>query len=280
MSRTTFNDVQAVALVIAVLIGGALLLSPAPAADQPKTKDEPPTSKKNQKNDDETRGTANQQILQVLIDKVLAAHGGEDKLNQLAFTEKVKQTQDGDVITVDYFIQPPDGFRAELQRKGDAAKQIHILQSGMKQWTKHPDGKVEAIKALGAEPPVEYWLDYVRFFGPRVVLRLKDADHRLSLLDEVKIDGRPAVGVELNKTDSNKFKLSLRLFFDKETSMLVKQENVLSTSSVSCSDYKDFHGVPIACKTTQTANGKVVLETDVVDFRAVDKLDAKLFEQS
>src|SRR5207302_10235691 len=123
-----------------------------------------------------------------------------------------------------------------------------------------------------------YWVDYVRFFGPRVVLRLKAADHRLSLREEVKIDGRPAIGVELNKAVPD-FKLSLRLYFDKETNLLVRQENVLSSSSVSYSDYKKFDDIPIARKQTQTANGKIVTETEVIDFRAVEKLDAKLFEQ-
>jgi hypothetical protein len=47
---------------------------------------------------------------------------------------------------IEYFVQPPGRFRAELQRKGDATKQIHILQDGMGQWTKYPDGKVERLK--------------------------------------------------------------------------------------------------------------------------------------
>jgi uncharacterized protein (TIGR03067 family) len=224
------------------------------------------------------RKAAKEEKLRVLIDKVLAAHGGEEKLNKLKFTEKVKQTQDDNLTTIEYFVQPPDRFRAELQRKGDATKQIHILEDGIGRWTKYPDGRVEKLKLSGAEPPIAYWLDYVRFFGPRVVLRLKDTEHRVSLLEEVKIAGRPAVGVELNKAVPD-FKLSLRLFFDKETNLLVRQDNVLSSSSISYSDYKKFDGISIAQKQMQTANGKVVMEAEVTDFQAVDKFDAKLFEQ-
>ena len=41
---------------------------------------------------------------------------------------------------------------------------------------------------------MEPLIDHVRFVGPRQVLRLKDANHRVTLLDEeAKIDGRAAV---------------------------------------------------------------------------------------
>ena len=46
--------------------------------------------------------------------------------------------------------------------------------------------------------------------------------------------------MEVHKAVPNSFTLSLRLFFDKETNLLVKQENVLSSSSISYSDYKKF----------------------------------------
>jgi hypothetical protein len=170
----------------------------------------------------------------------------------------------------------------------------------MKRWTTYP--KIEKEQWGGSDPMIEYWTDYVKFFGPRRVLRLKDADHRVALLDEVKIDGRPADGVELTKTGP-KFKLSLKMFFDKETNLLVKEENDLSysaiiypplgyspqrppeegdvhsSSAIFYTDYKKFDGIPIAQKETYTANGKYVSETKVINFRAVEKLDAKLFER-
>jgi hypothetical protein len=45
------------------------------------------------------------------------------------------------------------------------------------------------------------------------------------------------------------------------------------------SDYKKFDGLPVPQKTTRRASGKVVTETDLVAFRATDKIDAKLFER-
>lgn len=226
------------------------------AGEQPKTKEEK---------------------LKELIDKVLEAHGGEEKLGKLRFTEKVKQTQDGNVTTIQYSVRPPDGFRIESQQQGDAAKRIYLLRNGGEHWKKHPDGKSNKIVLTG-EPLIETVLDTVKFFGPRVVMRLKDADHRLALADEIKIDGRPAVGVELSKVAPT-FKVSLRLYFDKETNLLVRQDKLHEASSITYGDYKRFDDIPIAQKQTQTRHGKVVSEVAVLDFRAVDKLDAKLFEQ-
>jgi hypothetical protein len=289
-----------VVLMIAALCCGAGLIYQTQAAGQPKARGGPPVAENGQKStsdkkvsplDEQKKGEEKEtkgkdEKLRLLIDKVLAAHGGEEKLGKLKFTEKVKQAQDGNVTTIQYSVRPPDGFRAESQQAGDAAKRIYLLRNGVEHplrngvghWTKQPDGKSEKIKFVTGEPPIESVHDTVKFFGPRVVLRLKDADHRLSLVDEVKVAGRPAVGVELSKVAPT-FKRSLRLYFDKETNLLVRQDNLSQASSIAYGDYKNFDGVPVARKMTQAANGKVVSETAVIDFRAVDKLDDKLFEQ-
>jgi hypothetical protein len=233
--------------------------------------------KKDEKKGEVKQASTKEEKLRVLIDKVLAAHGGEEKLNKLQFMEKVKQTQDGKVTTIQYSVRPPDGFRIESQQEGDAAKRIYLLRNGGEHWTKYPDGKTEKIVLTG-EPLIETVLDTVKFFGPRVVMRLKDADHRLTLADEIKIDGRPAVGVELSKVAPT-FKVSLRFYFDKETNLLVRQDKLHEVSSITYGGYKTFDSIPVPRKTTQTTNGKVVSETEVIDFRAVDKFDAKVFEQ-
>jgi uncharacterized protein (TIGR03067 family) len=227
--------------------------------------------------------------LQVLIDKVLAAHGCEDKLSKLQFTMTVKHSNGA---TVQYFIQPPDHFRSEEQQRGEATKLVTILfhnhkpnppgvhfppMNGRMWWKKHPNGEVEPIFFTGVEPKMEYWLDYVKFFGLRRVLRLKDADHRVTLLEEeIKVDARAAVGVEVTYAVPNKnFTPLLKMYFDKETHLLVKQDgNVVMRSPNSYSDYKKFDGIPIAQKEHDG-----YLEPVVTEFRAVEKFDAKLFEQ-
>jgi RNA polymerase sigma factor (sigma-70 family) len=217
--------------------------------------------------------------LRTLIDQVLEAHGGEDKLNKLQFTMTVKHNNG---TTIKYFIQPPDHLRSE-EPQGDDATLVTILfhnskselpgvpQNGRAWWIKHPNGEVKIVHFSGAERTMEFQLDRVKFFGPRQVLRLKDADHRVTLLDEeAKIDGRAAVGVEVTGPE-----FKGKMYFDKETHLLVKLGNTDWPGDSYYSDYKKFDGIPVAQKEKQPG----YMETEVTDFRAVDKLDAKLFEQ-
>jgi RNA polymerase sigma factor (sigma-70 family) len=209
--------------------------------------------------------------LRMLIDNVLAAHGGEDKLNKLQFTMTVK-VDNG--ITDDYFVQPPKHFRWESQHRDSTTRQICILlPHGREFWTKDPppDGKTRPLRFGGAELRMEYHLDRVKFFGPRQVLRLKDADHRVTLLDEeVKIEGRPAVGVEVTRSAPN---LKLRMYFDKETHLLVRQGETYYC------EYKKMDGIPIARMEKHPHAGTGAWQADITDFRAVEEFDPKLFEQ-
>src|SRR5262249_32463134 len=117
---------------------------------------------------------------------------------------------------------------------------------------------------FGAELKVEAQLDRVKFFGPREVLRLKDADHKVALLDEeAKIGDRVAVGVEVTGPHFNR-----KVYFDKETHRLLK------SGSVTSSDYKKFDGILVAQKED---DGHFMPE--VTAFKVVDKFDDKLFEQ-
>jgi hypothetical protein len=204
----------------------------------------------------------------VLIDKVLAAHGGEEKLSKLQFTMTFKHSNG---YTNHYFIQPPKNFRWETTHRDQTSKMIVILSpEGRRWWTKEPNEEPKGFIPLGIEAPVKFWLDYVKFFGPRQVLRLKDADHKVALLDEeTKIGDRAAVGVQVTGPLCTQ-----KLYFDKEAHLLLKGVGSDIVREVTFSDYKKFDGIPIAQK---EHHGH--FEPVVTDFRVVDKFDAKLFEQ-
>jgi RNA polymerase sigma factor (sigma-70 family) len=226
-------------------------------------KEKTETDGKKQKPSEDKQPRAKAEKLRVLIDKVLAAHGGEDKLNKLtSFTMTVKHSN---LETQRYFVQLPKNFRWETTHPDRTNKRIVILfPEGRRWWTKEPNGEAVEFRPTGAERTMEYWLDYVKFFGPRQVLRLKDADHRATLLDdEVKIGDRPAVGVEVTGPQFKR-----KMYFDKETHLLQR------SGAVTYSDYKPFDGLAVA----QKENDGYLLP-QVTDFRAVEKFDAKLFEQ-
>jgi len=272
MFVTRIKSVLAVVLVLAALAGAAGLIYQTQAAEPPKTKEVQVAFKNDQNQSEEKQARVKEDPLGALIAKVLAAHGGEDKLNKLQFTMTVKHSN-GE--TIQYFVQPPKHSRLETQRRGSMTKEICILlPAGRMWWRKNPNGEVAPVFYTGLELPVEFNLDhYVRFFGPRQVLRLKDADHRVTLLEEeAKIDGRAAVGVEVA---GPQFKD--RMYFDKETHLLVKSPAawyLAGQGAVTYSDYKKFDGIPIPLREHDG-----YLEPEVTDFRAVEKFDAKLFEQ-
>jgi hypothetical protein len=227
--------------------------------------------------------------LKRLVEKVLKAHGGEDKLGDIkAFTLKLRDAKPaGKAGTTEYFMQLPDKFRMENGTERDAAKDIHIIlgPNGVRNWSKQADGKITEVRYLGMEAPPEYWLDYVKFLGPRKVLRLKDSDHHLNLLDEIKIGDRPAIGIELAKS-APLFKISLKMYFDKESGLLVEEENVVQKSMTLLSDYKQIDGVMVPSLTREAHDiklgrsiARMSNQQELVEFKVVEKFDAKLFEQ-
>jgi RNA polymerase sigma factor (sigma-70 family) len=269
MFVTKMKGVLAVMLLVGLALAGAAgLLHQTQAADQPKAKGEPPAAKKVQK-DEKERPMTEEEKLRVLIDKVLAAHGGEDKLNKLtSFTMTVKHSNG---YTNRYFVHPPKNLRWERTHGDQTGKLIVILfPEGRRWWKKEPNEEPKEFHPTGAERTIEAQIDSVKFFGPRQVLRLKDADHTIALLDEeAKIGDRPAVGVQVTGPHYNQ-----KMYFDKETHLLLKGVGSDILREVTYSDYKKFDGIPIPQK---EHDGH--FEPEVTDFRAVDKFEAKLFEQ-
>jgi RNA polymerase sigma factor (sigma-70 family) len=200
--------------------------------------------------------------LRRLIDEALTAHGGEDRLKKLQFTMTVKHSNG---YANQYFVRPPKNFRWEYQQRDHAVKTIVItFPNGRRWWNKDANGDPKEFIPLGAELRMDAQLDRIKFFGPREVLRLKDADHKVALLDGVvKIGDRAAVGVEVTGKHFNR-----RMYFDKETHLLVK------IGTVTYSDYKKFDGIPVAQKEN---DGNFMPE--ITEFRVMEKFADKLFEQ-
>ena len=92
----------------------------------------------------------------------------------------------------------------------------------------------------------------------------------MALLDEeAKIGGRAAVGVQVTGPHCTQ-----KLYFDKETHLLLKGVGSDILREVTFSDYQKFDGIPIAQK---EHDGH--FEPEVTGFRVVEKFDAKVFEQ-
>jgi hypothetical protein len=183
----------------------------------------------------------------------------------------------GAVSTVEHFLQQPDKLRIVSESGKDAQKEISVhVSNGPDRW--NTVNGVLVKLTTGPDPSPAYVEDFVQFYGPRAMLRLKDPAYRVSLVDEIKVGDRPAVGVRITRAAPH-FKLDLKCYFDKETGLLLKEENCVNNLETLYSDYKKFEGLPVPQKITRKVDGQVLIDIQVIEFRATDQLDPTLFQR-
>ena len=110
---------------------------------------------------------------------------------------------------------------------------------------------------------------------------MKEKQIELSVLEEIKIDGKPAVGVLVKSMG----KRDVKLYFDKASGLLVKLEHqVLDPASgkevrqeVIFSDYQQSDGLKHYKKIVALRDGKKVIDAKVTEMEFFRKLDEKVF---
>jgi hypothetical protein len=110
----------------------------------------------------------------------------------------------------------------------------------------------------------------------RLVPLLTDRSYELAMLAEVKVNDRPALGVRVTA----KGRRELRLFFDKDTSLLVKSEYMIDAGEgkevrqeVFYGDFRDLGGYKRPVKLVALRDGKKVMEAELTDVKYFDKID-------
>jgi hypothetical protein len=112
---------------------------------------------------------------------------------------------------------------------------------------------------------------------------LKGKEYKLSPLGEVKIGGKPAVGIKV----SSKGHRDVNLFFDKDSGLIVKTERRLHdlmtgqelTESRVITEYQDVDGRKVAKKVTVERDGKKYLDAEVTEVKFVDDIDDSEFAE-
>jgi hypothetical protein len=110
---------------------------------------------------------------------------------------------------------------------------------------------------------------------------LKDASVELSFLGEAKVDSRPAV-VVLVKSKGHR---DVKLYFDKETGLLVKREHRVIDPAVGkevvqevvFGDYKETDGLKHYRTISAYRGGKKFIDAKVVEIEFFKTLDEKVF---
>jgi outer membrane lipoprotein-sorting protein len=212
----------------------------------------------------------------VLIGKAIKATGGKDKLAQFkaqTFSEKGTYygMGQGQPYTGKYAVQWPDKFRMEIK---DVFTSVF---DGDKGWVNFMGETKEMTREQLANQRESSAAQYAT-----TLLPLEDKSYTLTTLPEIKVDGKPALGVKAAK----KGMPDVSLYFDKATGLLIKysfrtkseeEKGKEVTQDVYLSDFHDVQGVQISKKVVIKRDDKQFIESDVFDVKLLEKLDDKVF---
>jgi hypothetical protein len=227
-------------------------------------------------------GRATADDAKTIVEKAIKAHGGEEKLTKFKATKlKAKGTMSlmgADIeFSVEATTQLPDQFREEvkLEVMGQSFSIVQVYD-GKKGWASNPMGTMELDGAQLDELKEQAYGNYVESLVPL----LKDKQFELKLIGEEKIDEKPAVGVKVTAKGHKEIKI----FFDKETSLMVKTESKTLdpamqevNSETIYSNYKDVNGLKQAMKILVKHEGKKFMEGEVTEIKVLEKVDASTF---
>jgi hypothetical protein len=235
-------------------------------------------------------GGGDQTDAKQLVDRALEAHGGVERLARpraytvvVEMTSKSKRSPAVASSRATHSFQPPNQYRLEedTQRGGRPSKYVEVYNGG-RGWTKR-DGVLQAMAPKSAAQPP----DVQQGFGYKFVLILRDRANTATALGESRVDGTTVFGVKLTRPVGRGAE-ERRLFFDKETALLVKSElhAKLSTggelaSEQTWADWRVIDGIAVPHRVTNAIRDTAgnIHERVFSDFKFADKLDAKLFDR-
>lgn len=223
------------------------------------------------------------QEVKPILDKALMAAGGEANLKKfpsLVLKGKGKFFMDGKEIafTAEWNTQGIDQGRTitEFTQAGNKIVEVRVFNKDQG-WIKNNNQPAEAMdKDDVAEERESLYFNYITTLAP-----LKAKEYKLAALPEEKVEGKPAVGLLV----AHKGHRDVKLYFDKESGLLVKSERKVKdegkekSEEVLFSNYKEVSGIKVATKFVVRSGGKTSAEAEMTDVKPSEKLDAKLFEK-
>jgi hypothetical protein len=215
-----------------------------------------------------------------IIERAIRSHGGENALNKARRVQrKLKGTMTAGAIetpfVADMVADLPDRIKItfDVDAGGQKVKAIVVLASD-KGWQVNGGAAVEMNRLELDELREEIYVVWLLTLVP-----LLDKGLDLQLLPEIKVEGRPAVGVKVGGKGHGE----VTLYFDKESDLLVKvdrkrrETGKIVDKEYILSDFKEFEGVRVATKQVELLNGKKSTEVILVESHFLRKIDDSTF---
>ncbi len=217
-----------------------------------------------------------------IIDAAIKAHGGEAVLSKIVaahFKGKGEGIEGGQkaALCVGFTIQGRDKLRVVALDPQNQPRFISVV-NGKQGWLKL--GDQATIELSG--PPLENFQEFLYVNRATLLVPLKEAEFQLSLLEESSIDGRKAFGVLVK----HEGKSPLKLYFDKQTHLLVKDEHKTKNPETGqeviedsvFSDFRELDGIKQPFHIVITWDGTQLADFAISEQKLSDKpLDEKLF---
>jgi hypothetical protein len=219
-----------------------------------------------------------------IVDKAIKAHGiqGKDK-QPVAFRGRNKGTVHVMGMDLDFTQE------ATVQMKGKFKETLDLDVMGQKvNITTVFNGKEGWIKANGTAIPVtdeilNEFKEQAHAMQLSQGLLLKDKSLKLSLIGEVKVNGKPAIGIKVEKEG----KKPIDFYFDKATGLVAKTERRVrdmqsgqeANEERIITDYQDIDGRKIAKKVEIKRDGKPYVDVEVTEAKLLDQIDDSEFAE-
>jgi hypothetical protein len=220
---------------------------------------------------------AAQETPRAIIERAIKAHGGQERLSRIR-ADQVKlrgvlfMDKKEVAFTAETWVQLPGQFKNVIEFTTDRKHTLVQILNG-DQAHVSIDGQPEKV----ADTALNEMRDTLLLDrAVRLVPLLTDNVFNLSVIEEIKVNDRPAAGVGVQV----KGRKEMRLYFDKETSLLTKTEHWLVDEKgkevrqeVFYSDFKDLGGFKRPTKVLAVRNGAKILEALLTDAKYLDKID-------
>jgi hypothetical protein len=214
---------------------------------------------------------------QIIVEKVIQAYGGAEKCGWRTGRVKFHATFKEFEGEVEDWFQLPGKFKRVIwTAKGVTENPVmSLVYNGDRLWV---TGRNKSAVQLPAGPetnPTEHFLGLT--CNP---LHLRDEGRKLKILGEEMVHDRKTVAVNVETPSQSR-----RLYLDESSGLVLRIRARLPKSlskneaetETDFSEYRDFQGAKVPTRMTSRSEGKVVLDTTIMELESLDKIDDSVF---